>query len=144
MITTIHINAINAINAIDIYYKHSINITAILLSLSLLLLSLLLYARGLAHLRLAVPRAAQQPPGAPIIYIYIYRCVYVYIYIYMYICICICVYVYVYVCIYIYMYIYIYIYISRAAQQPPRAPSLHSAKGGAVETGCSGLYDVIY
>ena len=32
------------------------------------------------------------------------------------------------------MYIYIYIYIY----------TLHSAKGGAVETGCSDLYGVIY
>ena len=28
---------------------------------------------------------------------------------------------------------------------PPAAPgALHSAKGGAVETGCSELYDIIY
>ena len=76
----------------------------------------------------------------------------VYMYIYIYICICIC----------IYIYIYIYIYTHglshpRDALQRFEDPMvgvsfsrltlckpLHSAKGGAVETGCSGLYDVMY
>ena len=62
-------------------------------------------------------------------------------------------------CIYIYIYIHVFVYIllSMCAyhhalfvavlfQSPPDVPpSLQdSSKGGAVETGCSDLYDVIY
>ena len=32
----------------------------------------------------------------------------------------------------------------RLRRVPPEGSDLHSAKGGAVETGCSDLYDVIY
>ena len=51
------------------------------------------------------------------------------------------------------MCICIYVYIYSTARILPPAPEfesvlestcLHSAKEGAVETGCSGLYDVIY
>ena len=60
------------------------------------------------------------------IYIYIYMYIYIYIYVYIIIIIIIC----------IYIYIYIYTYHSIHIQGP--------SKGGAVETGCSELYAVIY
>ena len=56
---------------------------------------------------------------------------------------------------YIYIYIYIYVYVDSLAAQlyfEPRVThrvrgmvhnALHSAKGGAVETGCIGLHYVI-
>ena len=56
-------------------------------------------------------------------------------------------------CTYIYIYIYTHIVRSypsssssapRAAWSPRPSRSLHSAEGGAVETGCSDLYDVIH
>ena len=43
-------------------------------------------------------------------------------------------YTYVYICIYVYVYIYIYIYVHIGQD---------SSKGGAVETGCSGLHHII-
>ena len=47
-------------------------------------------------------------------------------------------YIYIYICVYIYIYIYVCIYthISPGIQD--------SSKVGAVETGCSDLYDVMY
>ena len=73
------------------------------------------------------------------IYIYIYN---TYIYIYIYTC----------VYIYIYIYTYMYIYIGARGRRPGQGERLDAAgggaqdssKGGAVETGCSDLYDVIY
>ena len=66
-------------------------------------------------------------------------CIYIYIYI--------CIYVYVYVCVYIYIYIYILVSITdgRSLARPtyhhPRTQD--SSRGGAVETGWSGLHSVI-
>ena len=48
---------------------------------------------------------------------------------------------------YMFMYIHIYIYkaqIFKWASQIPESWLQGSSKGGAVETGCSDLYDVIY
>ena len=52
----------------------------------------------------------------------------------------------VHMCVYVYIYIYIYSYISHQAffRKPFPCNPLHSAKGGAVETGCSELYDVMH
>ena len=85
-----------------------------------------------------------------------YVCMLIYIYIYICICICICICVYIYTYVYIYIYIYTTIHVMlciiRRAQDPgdqlrgharPRHHGhLHSAKGGAVETGCNGLHNM--
>ena len=77
---------------------------------------------------------------------------YIYIYTYVYI------YIYTYICIYIYIYIYTHVcgptlprlvgaILPRSGGLIPSSAldvHLHSAKGGAVETGCSDLYDVTY
>ena len=85
-----------------------------------------------------------------------YMCIYIYIYIYvcMYVCVC--------MCIYIYIYIYKKGQLEKGVfgkggserERPRRAScrrhasevgsdSLHSAKAGAVESGCSGLHHII-
>ena len=45
-------------------------------------------------------------------------------------------------CIYIYIYIYFNVELN-IAQANGTTTNLHSAKGGAVETGCSGLHYII-
>ena len=86
------------------------------------------------------------------IYIYIYIYTYIYIYIRYYI-------IHVCVCMHIHIHHIITVYHSRSyhlcrrAQRIPGSPreslgpgpsvDLHSAKGGAVETGCSGLHYII-
>ena len=92
------------------------------------------------------------------IYIHTYACMYIYIYMYTHI---VCIYIYIYIHTYTHACIYIYIYIAQAGRgrwgrhgsrdsgadgrrRRPLAGTLHSAKGGAVETGCSDLYDVVY
>ena len=53
---------------------------------------------------------------------------------------------YIYIYIYIFACIYIYIFGCRRSgvKAARRTANLHSAKGGAVETGCSDLHDIIY
>ena len=73
--------------------------------------------------------------GPHLIYIYIYiyrereRCIYIYIYIYTYIH------------IYIYIYTYIDLRFTRASELA--CTRRDSSKGGAAETGCSGLHYII-
>ena len=85
-----------------------------------------------------------------IIYVctHIYICIYIYIYFYRYLSLSLYIYIYIHTYIYIYIYTYIHTSTHTIPQHLPKrlkqAQSLHSAKGGAVETGCSDLYAVIY
>ena len=89
-------------------------------------------------------RRAEGVASLSLIYIHICVCMYIYIYIYTYIYIYIYIYIHVYT--YIYIYIYVYIYVAWLLLQRHRreeGAGQDSSKGGAVETGCSGLHYII-